>query len=256
MSDSVFDAPLDVPAAEGPPPSLDFGEFKKVVESRRSVRVFDGTPIPEAHVREVLDLALLAPNSSNLQPWEFHWVRTPEKRAALIEACLSQPAASSAAELVVCVARIGTWRAMRERMLKAFSGREDVPASVVDYYKRLVPFVYTVGPLGLVARLRGAAMFVVGLFRPVPREPSSTAELRTWAVKSTALACENLMLAFRARGWDTCPMEGMDSRRVKKLLGLGRDATIVMVVAAGRRSSKGVYGPRLRFERGLFVKEV
>ncbi|MFI5347699.1 MAG: nitroreductase family protein [Elusimicrobiota bacterium] len=256
MTDSVFDAPLDIPSGEGAPPAVNWDEFKKVVETRRSVRVYDGTPIPEAHVREVLDLALLAPNSSNLQPWEFYWVRTPEKRAKLVEACLNQPAAATAAELIVCVARTGTWPAMRARMLKRLAGQKGIPASVLDYYRKLVPIVYTAGPLGILARLRGLAMFGIGFFKPVPREPSSRAELRTWAVKSTALACENIMLGFRARGWDTCPMEGMDSRRIRKLLGLPGDATVVMVVSAGKRSRKGVYGPRLRFERELFVKEV
>jgi nitroreductase len=256
MSESVFDEPLDIPSGEGTLPPIDWKEFKKVVETRRSVRLFAREPIPEADVREALDLALLAPNSSNLQPWEFYWVRTPEKRAALVRACLSQPAAKTAAELIVCVARTGTWRAMRARMLAVFAGQKGVPPSAVDYYRKLVPFVYTSGPFGVFARLRGLAMFCVGFFKPVPREPSSAAELTTWAVKSTALACENLMLAFRARGWDTCPMEGMDSRRIKKLLALPGDAAVVMVIAAGRRSSRGVYGPRLRFDRALFVKEV
>ncbi len=256
MSESVFDEPLNVPSGDGALPPIDWNEFKKVVETRRSVRVFDGTPIPEADVREALDLALLAPNSSNLQPWEFYWVRTPGKRAALVTACLSQPAAKTAAELIVCVARTGTWRAMRARMLEAFAGRKGVPASAVDYYRKLVPLAYTSGPFGIAARLRGLAMFGLGFFRPVPREPASAAELTTWAVKSTALACENLMLAFRARGWDTCPLEGLDSRRVRKLLALPGDASVVMVIAAGKRAPQGVYGPRLRFDRALFIKEV
>lgn len=255
MGDSVFDEPLDLPSGDGALPAIDWNEFKKVVETRRSVRLFDRTPIPEADVREALDLSLLAPNSSNLQPWEFHWVRSPDARAALVEACLSQPAAKTAAELIVCVARVDTWPAMRARMLEAFASQKGVPASAVDYYRKLVPMVYTVGPLGLLARLRGLAMWVIGWRRPIPREPASAAELTTWAVKSTALACENLMLALRAKGWDSCPMEGVDSSRVKKLLGLPRSAAIVMVVAAGRRSSKGVYGPRIRFDRSLFVKE-
>ncbi|MDE2511651.1 MAG: nitroreductase family protein [Elusimicrobia bacterium] len=256
MADGVFDAPLDLPSGESDPVPVNWEEFRKVVETRRSVRVYDGTPVPEEHVREVLELALLAPNSSNLQPWEFYWVRTPEKRARLVEACLSQPAASTAAELIVCVARTGTWPDMRARMLKTLDGQKGVPAAVRDYYRKLVPFVYTVGPLGLLARLRGLAMFCVGVFKPVPREPSSRAQLATWAVKSTALACENIMLGFRARGWDSCPMEGMDSSRIKKLLGLPRDAAVVMVISAGKRARTGVYGPRLRFERGLFIKEV
>jgi nitroreductase len=255
MSDSVFDEPLDLPSGEGPLPPIDWNEFKKVVETRRSVRVFDRAPIPEADVRAALDMALLAPNSSNLQPWEFHWVRTPEMKKKLVAACLSQSAARTAAELIVCVARVDTWPAMRSRMLEAFAGRKNVPASAVDYYRKLVPIVYSVGPFGLFARLRGLAMFFIGLYRPVPREPSSPGDMTTWAVKSTALACQNLMLALRAKGWDSCPMEGVDSRRAKKLLGLPGSSAIVMVVAAGRRSSRGVYGPRIRFDRALFVKE-
>lgn len=255
MAESVFDEPLDLPSGEGALPAIDWNEFKKVVETRRSVRVFDRTKILEADVREALDMALLAPNSSNLQPWEFYWVRSAGPRAALVEACLSQPAARTAAELIVCVARVDTWPLMRARMLEAFAGQKKVPASAVDYYRKLVPMVYSVGPFGAFARLRGLAMWVIGLRRAIPREPSSPADMTTWAVKSTALACENLMLALRAKGWDSCPMEGVDSSRAKKILGLPRSAAIVMVVAAGRRSSKGVYGPRIRFDRSLFVHE-
>ena len=60
------------------------------------------------------------------------------------------------------------------------------------------------------------------------------------------------MLAMRAEGYDTCPMEGMDSRRVKKLLGLPRRAEVCMVVSAGKRTAKGVYGERFRFARETF----
>ena len=61
------------------------------------------------------------------------------------------------------------------------------------------------------------------------------------------------MLAMRAHGFDTCPMEGMDSARVKKLLGLPKAAMVTMVISAGKRAEGGVYGPRLRFDRQHFV---
>ena len=48
-------------------PSIDRREFIKVVESRRSVRVYNDEKIPEEDIQKCLDLALLAPNSSNLQ---------------------------------------------------------------------------------------------------------------------------------------------------------------------------------------------
>ena len=51
-------------------------EFCKVAESRRSVRVYTEEKIPEDVMKKCLEIALLAPNSSNLQPWEFYWVRS------------------------------------------------------------------------------------------------------------------------------------------------------------------------------------
>ena len=66
-------------------PEINVNEFKKVVESRRSVRIYTEDSIPEDVMRQCLDLALLAPSSFNLQPWEFYWVRSPDKKKKLIE---------------------------------------------------------------------------------------------------------------------------------------------------------------------------
>ena len=81
---------------------------------------------------------------------------------------------------------------------------------------------------------------------PMIRGMYSRADLRVWAVKSAALASENLMLAFVAHGYDTLPMEGFDKVRVRKLLGIPRGEEIVMIVAAGRAAPKGVYHDRFR----------
>jgi nitroreductase len=66
----------------------------------------------------------------------------------------------------------------------------------------------------------------------------------------------DLIDGFRAHGFDSCPMEGIDQKRVKKLLALPRDAQIPMVIGVGKRAPNGVYGPWIRFNRSLFVKEV
>ena len=76
------------------------------------------------------------------------------------------------------------------------------------------------------------------------------------AHKSTALACENLMLSLRAFGYDSCPMEGIDSRRIKTLLGLKKPAEISMVISAGKRAENGVYGKQFRFNNKYFIHEV
>jgi len=232
--------------------------FVQVVESRRSVRRFKpGAAVPEPAMRQALNHALLAPNSSNLQMWEFFWVRSPEKKKKLVEACLSQPAASTAAELVVCVARTDTWRANRLRILDVLQKNPKTPAPALKYYQKIVPLSLNQGPLGLGGLSKKVLFFIAGLFRPMPRQPASRADMRVWSVKSTALACENLMLSLKAQGFDSCPMEGFDAVRVRKILGLPRrGAEVVMVLGTGVGVPEGVFGPRLRFDQRFYIKEL
>ena len=70
--------------------------------------------------------------------------------------------------------------------------------------------------------------------------------MRIVAHKSSALAAQNFMLSMTSKGYDTCPMEGFDSIRVKKILKLNRFAEINMIIGCGIRTSKGVYGKRFR----------
>lgn len=229
-------------------------EFFEAVRKRRSIRRYHATALPPEVINKAIDAALLAPNSSNMQPWEFYWVRTPEKKNAMAQACLGQPAARTAAELVVFVAR-DTWRRNRKIMLQKLEGRPGTPRSAIDYYTKLIPFAYTQGWFSSIGFLKRVIMTGVGLFRPVPRGPYSHREQWGVLAKTVALACENFMLAIVAQGYGCCPMEGFDECRVKSILGLGRDARVVMVISAGEPDPSGIYGEQLRFERDLFVFE-
>lgn len=232
-------------------------EFEKVVRSRRSVRVFTEERIPEEEMRRCLELTLLAPNSSNLQPWEFYWVRDESKKRQLAEFCLGQPAAATAQELIVCVARLDTWKRNRQLMLKQLEDPDyHAPESALTYYRKLVPLVYEQGPWYLLGPIKRLVFRFLALSKPMPRGPASKADMRVWAHKSTALACENLMLSLRAFGLDSCPIEGMDEKRIRKLLRLPRAAEVCMVVAAGKRAENGIYGKQIRFDPSLFVFEV
>lgn len=235
----------------------DAKSFDRTVLHRRSVRAYDGTPVPESVMKECLHLALLAPNSSNLQPWEFYWVRSEEKKKKLVEYCLNQGSARTAAEIVVAVARIDKITQHRKQMLEVIhKGEGKIHQSLVDYYSKLVPFVYAKGPLSIFAPIKWLAFNLMGIFRPAPREPLGKADLKLWAAKTTALACENFMLAASSRGFDTCPMEGLDSKRVKKLLGLPCSAVVVMAISVGKRKPEGIFGERVRFPDEQFLFEV
>lgn len=237
-------------------PVMDTTAFIRVVESRRSVRQFTGEPIAPEIMHRMLDLAMLSPSSSNLQPWEFHWVRQPDKKKKLVEACLSQPAARTASELVVVVARTQTWRRNIKEMMKQLkASKPQPPKGVLDYYEKLVPMALTTKPFVLVPFVKWAFTRIARLRRPTPQGPIGDSDLRVWAHKSVALAAQTLMLAARGYNLDTCPMEGFDSWRVSKLLNLPADAEISMIIALGPAKSSGIYGPRLRFSRDLFVFE-
>ncbi len=248
----VHDITHDEPAVD-----LNAGEFERVVRSRRSVRVFTDEKIPEEVMRKCLELALLAPNSSNLQPWEFYWVRDVKIKTELARLCLGQPAATTAQELVVCVARLDTWKRNCKLMVEMLeSSNIPVPEPVMVYYKKVVPLAYGQGPFYLLGPIKKLIGSLVALTRPLPRGPVSKPDMRVWAHKSTALACENLMLSLRAFGFDSCPIEGLDPRRIQILLNLPRAAEVCMVISAGKRAPNGIYGRQLRFDNSLFVFEV
>ncbi|PXX90901.1 nitroreductase family protein [Marinobacter vulgaris] len=239
-------------AKSGIAPNLTLDEFRKVVCSRRSVRRFTEEPVPDHVLDDCLELAMLAPNSSNLQPWEFYVVRTPDLKAKLAEACLGQNAAKTAPVLIAVVARTDTWRKHSRMALEQWP-EEKLPGIVEKYYSKIVPIHYNQGPFGLFGAAKKAAGLFVGLTRPVPRGPYSPNEMKIWATKSTALAAENLMLALRAHGYDSCPMEGFDECRVRRLLKLLKKGQVTMILAAGKRSEKGVYNRQYRFDKDDLV---
>jgi nitroreductase len=238
-------------------PEIDVLEFEKVIQSRRSVRVYKDEPLDDKIMERCLEIGLMAPNSSNLQPWEFYRVKSPEKKAIIAKFCLNQPAARTAPELIICVARRDTWRTHAKQMVEFFEQSEQaVPDSAYGYYKKIVYFANTVGPCGVLGFLKRIMIFFLRFTKVLPGGNSSIADLRVWMHKSTALACQNLMLAFRAYGYDTCPMEGFDEKKVSNFLELPRTAEPCMILSVGKRADNGVYGPQIRFPKEQFIKTI
>jgi nitroreductase len=63
------------------------------------------------------------------------------------------------------------------------------------------------------------------------------------------------MLSIASAGFHTCPMEGFDEKRVKKILGLPRGAEINMIISVGKGTEKGIWGPRFRVPYDEVVKK-
>ena len=151
------------------------------------------------------------------------------------------------------VARPDTWKKNSIIMLDMLKNKQ-IPKAVSTYYNKIVPLAYNQGFLGLFGLIKKISTFFIGFKKPIPREPTSINDMNIWAHKSTALACQTLMLSLRAFGYDSCPMEGIDSFKIKKLLKLPKKAQISMVISAGKRAENGVYGKRFRLNKERFIK--
>ena len=235
----------------------------EAIAYRRSVRVYTQDEIDSEKVRNCLRNASIAPTSSNLQLWEFHHVSSTDLKTALSSACFDQSASKTAQQFVVFVSRKDLWRkrakANLEFLHKGFSkGDLDEKMArrkkmVTTYYSKVIPMAY-IEFFGLFGVLKYLACQVIGLFRPIYRQ-TRLSDMRIVAHKSTALAAQNFMISMAAIGYDTCPMEGFDSKRVKQIMNLPKSAEITMIVSCGVRDEKGVYGSQFRvpFEEVYFA---
>ncbi len=227
-----------------------------LLHHRRAVRYYDpDKPLDDEKVRQCLQLATLAPSSSNMQLYEFYHVTDKQILNQLAHACLDQRAATTAQQLVVFVTRQDLYRQraqaniiFEEDNIKRNSPPEKHAKRIKDkntYYGKLMPFIYA-RCFGLLGLLRKIMMFVVHLFRPITVNVSET-DMRIVTHKSCALAAQTFMLAMAEIGYDTCPMEGLDTLRVKKILNLPYGAEINMIIACGiRKSGRGIWGERFR----------
>ena len=143
-------------------------DFFDLVKKRRSVRKFSNENVPDEVILKALKTALLAANSSNLQPWEFYWVKDDNKKEDLIKACFSQNAAKTAQELIVAVSRIDTWKRNRNLILKNYKEKGKLIPIVEKYYNKVIPLSYThdrIGLLGVLKKILSFFIGIVGLFK-------------------------------------------------------------------------------------------
>ncbi|WP_432481255.1 nitroreductase family protein [Moraxella sp. ZY200743] len=224
-----------------------------ILKYRRSVRDYLPVDIDDAMVKHCLELATLAPTSSNMQLYEFYHITDKAMLGQIAKACLSQGAAATANQLVVFVIRPDLHR-VRAKTVFDFEKQNIQNYSPVDkvasrikrfdtYYNRLMPLLYNQSRF--IPKAREALARTVGKFRPIQSEISFD-DMRIVMHKSCGLVAQTFMLAMSEKGLDTCPMEGFDGRVIKELLNLPKSSEINMVVSCGVRSDKGVWGDRFR----------
>ena len=237
-------------------------KVSEAIEYRRSVRVFDDKKnIDPKIVKNCVNQAVLAPNSSNLQLWEFYHITDAELIKRIGTACFNQPAAKTAKQFVIPVVRKDLWEKriasnvdfIKSEFEKSKNKDPKKIKAATSYYQKILPKIYSIGNLG--GWINSVITHFKGIKKVVYRQVKKS-DMRVVAHKSTALAAQNFLVSMAGYGYDTCTMEGFDSLRVKKILGLPKAAEISMIIGCGIRTPKGIYGPRFRvpFDEVYFQK--
>ncbi len=222
----------------------------EAIFQRRAVKIFEPVEISTEIRQQILDAARCAPSSFNSQPYRLYWIGTANKKAEVAKLCMGQAPAETASALVVAVADIGSLGATSQSQLEWMRGRSEFSeAKIRDFERtaRIGRILFMPGPFGIFGAVKRGLFWLLNRWRVLGMPPVSRQDQFKWATKSTSLACENLMIAAEALGFNTCPMEGFDGRRLSRYLGLSpRYHEIVMVIAIGKKSQAYVEPPQWR----------
>lgn len=231
--------------------------LEQILRHRRAIRYYDAQqPISADRVEECLKLASLAPTSSNMQLWKAHHITDPAVIQQLVPACLGQSTISTAQQLVIFTVEPSLYKErcqqnldfQRENIKRTYPQAkwEKYTALQTSYYTKVVPFLYS-RFFGLWGGVRKVIATLAGCFRPVPRQMTEGA-MDTVLHKSCALVAQTFMLAMSEAGYDTCPVEGFDAHRVKRILGLPCSSEVSLIVSCGIRDASRPLGNRFRVD--------
>jgi nitroreductase len=236
--------------------------FQEIVLKRRSNRYYDQTvQVPDEVIQRSLERSILSPNSSNMQLWEFYWIKSRDQLNRFTPLCLNQQTARTASHMVAFVTRRDLWKKRmnwhKENIQQEIQNNEPdkYQKRMLGYYTKLVPFAYTNDVLGVMGLVRTIISNAIGLFRPMTRM-GGVSDTKIVVHKSCALAAQTFMLSIAAEGYETCPMEGFDQVRARKALGLPRSADICMIISVGKGTEKGIWGERKRVSYHEVVKVI
>ena len=128
-----------------------------------------------------------------------------KKKNKIVESCFSQNA-QTAKEIIVAVSRIDTWKRNKNLLVNFYQSKGNTLPIINKYYNKLIPLIYTYDRLGILTFLRRIAFIfinILGIFKPVMRGPISKRDRLDMATKTTALACQNLMMTLVSEGFDS-----------------------------------------------------
>ncbi|GIO84959.1 putative NAD(P)H nitroreductase YdgI [Paenibacillus faecis] len=198
--------------------------YKDIITSRRSVRVYDPTvKISREEMTEMLEEATLAPSSVNLQPWRFLVIDSPEGKLTLEELAPGNKRQVTTSSAVIAV--FGD--------MKAF-----------DYADEIMSMDVEKGYMTPEVKEQIMANYT-DLFGRVPAQA-----FREMILIDAGLVSMQLMLSARAHGYDTNPIGGYDKSRIAEAFGMEKERYVpVMLISIGKSAQEPRRTSRLPIDR-------
>jgi nitroreductase len=209
---------------EGQPQILD---VPTAISQRRSIKSFQSQPIAPEVLRKLIELAVAAPSSYNLQDWRLVIIQDEAQKIALAEAAYGQQQILQAPLTIVFAADPNAWKQDLTPIYQQGIETGAWTPETVEYFKMAIPkFQMSLGDRG-----------------------------REYAIKDAMIAATHLVLAAESFGLSTCFMNGWNEDKVKAVIGASDnpDLAIAVLVPIGHvAESRGNPG-RLPFAYNVFV---
>lgn len=203
------------------PKQIESTDFFTVAKERRSVRHYDPSfQLSEEEIRELLEIAIQAPSSSNLQPWRFLVITNQETKEKLLPIANNQQQIVDASAVI---AVLGDTKAYlnADRIYDELVAKGMMTQEVKDFY------------VGSIVKNYGS----------FPEEIATKV-----AMIDGGLVSMQLMLAAKAKGLDTVPMGGFDQVKFVEAFNVPENFKPVMLISVGKGIKAGFEKVRLTLD--------
>jgi nitroreductase len=113
--------------------------LSRAIAERRASPSFDGSPIPDADLKGILQAGLQSPSGYNLQPWRFVVVRSPEQKKKLRAASYNQAKVEEASVMIVACGDADGWRSGDLDEMLRLGRQGGMPENYAEQAKVTVP---------------------------------------------------------------------------------------------------------------------
>lgn len=189
-----------------------------IMKARKSVRVFDpNATITKEEIAEMLELATIAPSSSNLQSWRFLVIQDAEVKKELKAIANNQAQAEDASAVIAILGDVDAYKKV-EQIYTQNVAEGHMDDSIKDRTIASTHAVY----------------------------PNAPTEVRmNIAAFDAGLVSMQLMLIAKEKGYDTSAMGGFDKVKFTERFDLPENVFPIVLIALGKAAEPAYGSSRL-----------